>query len=215
RSGIEVDRVCRVDAAVQRAVDRGLRAAGRRRQHGEVLQVVGSGVGVVQVVCGGAVLVQIDSDRRIHGDAVAANGVAGGGGSGAGDADPEAAPSNSVAGSGSGAAKRVPRRVLDVNRPAAVGNIRRGGDVRADQVALHDCIDRAGPNLNTRAVARDEIARPGGGSADGRVGCVDDVDADARVAERHHAGDVGAYEVALDDGAACGSAAAHRDRVLA
>src|SRR5262249_21937089 len=98
-----------------------------------------------------------------------------------------------VAGPGPAAADRVVGAVGDYPVPA-VAEGRRRGEVRPDRVALDHVA--AGDQVHAgAAVARDDVAGPRGGAADG-VAVGEDDDAVASVAQGRRPGGVGADEVA-------------------
>ncbi len=194
--GEEFKAELRVGCAAESALDGGAAARGCS-QHREILQVVSAGVAVACIIGRHAVLFEINPQPAVGEDGIGEKGIAG-----AGVADchgTAVVKSDGVAGSCHSAPDRVVARAPNhhAKKVTHAGGPR---DVGTDQVALHQVVvpaRREGGNDDADAVARDDIACPGGSATDRVVGPVFDEHSFAAVAQGGGAGDIGADQVTL------------------
>ncbi len=71
-AGVEIERERAIGRAVERTANTGCGAGDGAHEHREILQVVGAGIGVARIVSRDAILAQIDAERAVTEDGVAA-----------------------------------------------------------------------------------------------------------------------------------------------
>ena len=165
-----------------------------------VLQVIGPQAGAERTIGRDAwVVAQVDPQAAVAIDRIAFDGVLGAGVDD-GDAVAGSRVGDDVPRAGRRAADGIARGIIDPHARRRIAQ--RGGAVggRADEVAFDQVV--VGRTLQRDAAARvagDDVPRGGRGSADRVRIAVGDFDAAATVAQRRHARNVGADEIALDE----------------